>query len=211
MESSSHNCGCSLRFGILLDQVGFLKTALNGVCVAPGKICFFTVLAGNCKFVVSRILYMTIIFPVIPLPFVCYCSLALFTLVSRVPHTHTHMHTCVHTQRIHMHTRVHSLTHTHTHTHAHACAHTLTLTLAHMRAHAHTYTFTRACTHTHTLSLSHTHTHTHTHTALITFISTDHLISLDTPHPNFFKTCLSCVFRMLLIVVRSFLTYLILV
>lgn len=46
-----------------------------------------------------------------------------------------------------------------------------------------------------------------THTTSTTFISTDHLVSLDIPPPHliFFKTCLFFVFRVLLIVVSSFL------
>lgn len=51
--------------------------------------------------------------------------------------------------------------------------------------------------------------HSFTHAASTTFMSTDHLVSLDIPppHPIFFKTCLSCVFSMLLIVVPSFLIF----
>jgi len=94
------------------------------------KSVSLTFLAGNCKFIVSCILSMTIIFPFIPLPLVCYCYLALFLLVPRVSHTQPQQRLCQQT---------------------------------------------------------------------ISFLW------ISPPHLIFFKTCLFCVFRLLLIVVPSFL------
>jgi hypothetical protein len=94
MESSSHNCGCSLRFSILMDLVGFLKTALNGICVALGKICFLNICSWKLQ-ICSQLYsfhdyYLS-----------CYSSSICLLLLPctfhpSLPEFHTHTHTHTH-------------------------------------------------------------------------------------------------------------------